>query len=166
MKVKLPSGNHAGYLDRLPERLVVKGYRYWMAGYETGSIEPWECAWSFYSSELGANDGRRAVSDLSCFVRALRVCAGCPLRTFPLGANRLCREECLAAALISACQHGDRLTRDTCIAGLAGCPHAGEIEETARLYAATLDRVGQVLMPVPADTIDEIIGRPAQTQFH
>ncbi|MFN0263628.1 hypothetical protein ACKTEK_07090 [Tepidamorphus sp. 3E244] len=166
MKFKLPSGNRESYLDRTPERLVVEGYRHWVAGYDTGSIDPWELAWTFYSQELGAVDGRRAIADLSCFVRSLRVCAGCPLRSFPFGAKRMCREECLAAALISACQHGDTLTRGNCITCLGGCDRAGEIEEAARRYAATLDKFGQTLMPVPAHVIDEIAGRPQQVQYH
>jgi len=166
MRFKLPCGNRECYLDRTPERLVVEGYRHWIAGYETGSIEPWELAWSYYSRELGAVEGRRAIADLSCFVRALRVCANCPLRAFPLGAKRLCKEECLAAALISACQHGDRITRGVCINGLSGCAGNAEIEDSARRYAATLDRIGQVLMPVPAHVIDDIVGKPERAQYH
>lgn len=77
MKFKLPCGNREYYLQRTPECLVVEGYRRWVAGYETGSIEPWEIAWSYYSRELGAVEGRRALADLSCFVRELRTCATC-----------------------------------------------------------------------------------------
>lgn len=166
MKFKLPCGNREYYLQRTPECLVVEGYRRWVAGYETGSIEPWEIAWSYYSRELGAVEGRRALADLSCFVRELRTCATCPLRMYPCGAKRLCRDECLAAALIAACQHGDVKSRATCLKSLAGCGAYEQVEDTARRFAATLDRLGQVLMPIPASVVDEIANTEIRVQYH
>lgn len=156
----------SSYLERRPERLVVEGYRRWMAGYETGSIEPWELAWSYYTSEFGDVEGRRAVADLSSFVRALRGCAQCPLRIFPYGAKSLCREECLAVGLIAACQHNDLTLRGGCITALGGCPRSNEIGEAAGRYAATLMELGQALMPIPPEVIDDIVGRPAHARFH
>src|SRR3712207_1074375 len=47
------------YLDRLPERLVVDGFRLWSAGYRTGDLGHWSRAWDLYAGELGADDGRR-----------------------------------------------------------------------------------------------------------
>jgi len=155
-----------GYLERRPERLVVEGYRRWMAGYETGSIEPWELAWSYYMTELGDADGRRAVSDLSSFVRALRGCAGCPLRIFPYGAKGLCREECLAVGLVAACQHNDATLRGCCITALGGCPRSNEISDAAGRYAATLMELGQALLPIPAGVMDDIVGRSSAPRFH
>src|SRR5690349_3609980 len=42
---QLNGANSAGYFDRLPEKLVLEGYRRWPAGFETGSIIPWEMTW-------------------------------------------------------------------------------------------------------------------------
>lgn len=39
---QLNGANTAGYFDRLPEKLVLEGYRRWTAGFETGSIIPWK----------------------------------------------------------------------------------------------------------------------------
>lgn len=160
------SASTTGYLERRPERLVVEGYRRWMAGYETGSIAPWELAWSFYVNELGDADGRRAVSDLSSFVRALRGCAGCPLRIFPFGAKGLCREECLAVGLVAACQHNDVTLRGCCISGLGGCARSNEIADAASRYAATLMDLGQALLPIPAEMMKDIVTRPPVGRFH
>lgn len=151
-------GLATAYGDRLPERLVVEGYRHWLAGYEMGTIEPWELAWSLYARELGSIAGRRALGDLSCFVRTLRGCAGCPLRNFPFGAKGLCREECLAVGLVAACQHGDRLTCLACVDGFGCQATRGEIEGAAAQLAGTLRELGQVLLPVPAHVIDAIAG--------
>ncbi|MEW5422208.1 hypothetical protein [Amorphus sp. 3PC139-8] len=166
MRRETPCAAGLSYLDRQPERLVVEGYRHWMAGYESGSIEPWETAWSYYTAELGAADGRRAVSDLSAFVRTLRGCAGCPLRIFPSGARHLCREECLAVGLVAACQHGDLDLEGCCISALAGCHRGIEIADAAGRYASTLKEIGQTLMPVPAQVLSDIVARSNQARFH
>ncbi|WP_306883490.1 hypothetical protein [Amorphus orientalis] len=154
------------FMDRRPERLVIEGYRNWMAGYQTGSIEPWEHTWSFYTSELGMVDGRRAVADLSAFVRTLRGCADCPLRIFPTGADRLCREECLAVGLIAAAQHGDVDLCGCCIEALSGCARRVEIGAAADRYADTLMELGQALHPVAPGAIQEILARGDIPRIH
>lgn len=166
MRRQMPPAAIQSYFDRQPERLVIEGYRHWMAGYETGSIEPWAIAWRYYMHELGDADGRRAVSDLSAFVLTLRGCAGCPLRIFPSGARRLCREECLAVGLVAACQHGDADLRGCCIAGLSGCARSSEIGEAAGRYAATLMELGQALLPVAPGTLGDLATRPPAVRFH
>lgn len=58
---QLNGANTAGYFDRLPEKLVLEGYRRWTAGFETGSIIPWGndtgplfgSAWAFGSKTRG-----------------------------------------------------------------------------------------------------------------
>ena len=54
-----------------PERLVGLGFRYWLKGFRTGDISCWERAWSAYSNVLGATAAKSAVTDLSCWVRAI-----------------------------------------------------------------------------------------------
>ena len=70
--------------DRGAERLIGLGFRHWVAGYKSGDIDRWEDAWRIYSSALGPNSARTAVTELSAWVRAvsaaarreIEVCAG------------------------------------------------------------------------------------------
>ena len=96
------------YFERPPERLVLEGYRRWLAGYDSGSVTPWEMTQALYEELLGAAEGRRVLAELSHFVRTLRQCAACPLRSFPFGAHHVCRDECVALGLIAALQHDDQ----------------------------------------------------------
>ena len=68
------------YFERPPERLVLEGYRRWLAGYDSGSVTPWEMTQALYEELLGAAEGRRVLAELSHFVRTLRQCAACPLQ--------------------------------------------------------------------------------------
>ena len=95
------------YFERPPERLVLEGYRRWLAGYDSGSVTPWEMTQALYEELLGAAEGRHVLAELSHFVRTLRQCAACPLRSFPFGAHHVCRDECVALGLIAALQHDD-----------------------------------------------------------
>lgn len=148
------------YLDHLPERLVVEGYRHWVAGYDTGMIDSWELATSLYERELGQREAKRLIGELSCWVRQIRRCSDCPLARFPYGSGSMCREECLAAAMVAAAQHGDRLTRDVCILGFGICPLSSGVAESTASFATSLDNAGLRLAPVPGTVIDTIAGRP------
>lgn len=166
MAIKLPCGNRTCLLDRLPERLVIDGYRYWMAGYETGSITPWELAWSLFAKELGPTDGRVALSALTCWVRTFRTWSHEPRRFFPFQCQRLCRDECLAVSLIAALQHNDTESARFCLDHLVDPSGRSETEKTADGLAGSLNDVGQTLMPVPFAIIEDIAARPPREQFH
>jgi hypothetical protein len=153
------NGHNDPYFDRAPEKLVLEGYRRLIAGFETGSIAPWELTWSLYETLLGESDGARALSELTLFVRALRKCASCPLRAFPFGAHHVSREECLALGLVAGLQHGDAEAVSLC-AGAMSCPlRCGELTRAARPLAETLGRLDQVLLPIPSRAIEDIIAR-------
>ncbi len=75
------------YFERPPERLVLEGYRRWLAGYDSGSVAPWEMTQALYEELLGAAEGRRVLAELSHFVRTLA-----PMRCLPAaGASRSAR---------------------------------------------------------------------------
>jgi len=131
------------------ETLVVEGLRRWLAGYQTGSIECWEMAWTFYAGRLGVSRARHAVTGLSCFARALNGWAKCGLSLMPYDCPHRCAHECLAVALVASWQRGDReaaanIAEELVISG--GLPFT---LEAAANFADTLRRLDLVL-PDPA----------------
>ena len=38
---------------------MLEGYRRWLAGYDSGSVTPWEMTQTLYEELLGAAEGRR-----------------------------------------------------------------------------------------------------------
>lgn len=154
------------YFARPAETLVLEGYRRWMAGFDTGSVTPWELTFSLYCDLLGSAQGRRALSDLSHFIRTLRRCASCPLRAFPFGAHHICRDECLTLGLIAAMQHGDPETETLCLKAIA-CPAMSiETAQAARIFADTLSELEQTLLPIPLSAIEDVLARRQRITLH
>lgn len=154
------------YFDRAPEKLVLEGYRRWTAGFETGSVIAWEMAFGLYSEILGSREGNRALSELSFFIRTLRHCALCPLKTFPFGSHHVCKEECLTLGLIAGLQNCDMLAARTCLNAMACPSRQEEVENAAIGFAETLAELDQVLLPIPKFAIDDIISRPLRAKYH
>ena len=154
------------YFARPPEKLVLEGHRRWMAGFDTGSVAPWELTFSLYSDLLGSEQGRRALSDLSHFVRTLRRCASCPLRSFPFDAHHICRDECLTLGLIAAMQHDDSAVAQLCLRSIACPAMCLEAAEAARTFAATLSSLEQTLLPIPLSVIEDVLARRQRTTLH
>jgi hypothetical protein len=154
------------YFNRPAEKLVLEGYRHWTAGYDTGSVVPWEMAWSLYSEILGNSKARVALAELSHFIRTLGRCAHCPLRAFPFGAHHLCREECLTLGLVAANQHGDEQAACLCLAGLACRLKAPEVGAAARDFATVLSGLDQELLPIPAAVVEDILARSGHRTVH
>jgi len=159
-------GHQGCYFERTPERLVLEGYRRWLAGFETGSVAPWELAFSLYSELLGPSAGRRAMSELSHFVRTLRQCAACPLRSFPFGAHHVCREECITLGLIAAIQHGQEETARLCLDAVACRPLQKSVGEAAGGFAETLSDLDQQLLPIPQSAIEDVLSRAGRMTIH
>lgn len=159
--------DHEGcYFERQPEKLVLEGYRRWMAGFDTGSVVPWELTFSLYTGLLGSGQGRRALSELSHFVRTLRSCSACPLRSFPFGAHHVCRDECLTLGLVAALQHDDVAAARSCLSAMT-CPALdGELAKAARGFAETLADLDQMLLPIPRQAIEDILNRATRATVH
>jgi len=166
MAMTLPCGNRVSYLERVPERLVVEGFRRWMAGYDHSSIEPWELAWNLYASELGLADARRAIAELSFWVRTVRYWADRPIACFPYGCQRLCREECFVASMIAAVQNGDQACLEVALAQLIPAEGRPAASAAAQGFGAALADIGQRLMPVPVKVVEDIARRPAPGRYH
>lgn len=112
-----------GYMSQKPERLIVSGFRCWMAGYQYDDVECWEYAWNLYAKELGAKNARAAISELQFWVRDLRAAAVHPIKCLPNGCACLCRDESLALSMVAASQCGDE---DAALAAALDLAHTCE----------------------------------------
>lgn len=161
-----PNDNGGCYFERLPEKLVLEGFRYWNTGFVTGSVTPWEMAWNLYAKSLGSEVGRHLLSELSHFVRTAYRCANCPFKTFPYGAHHICRDECATLGLIAGMQHGEEAAVQSCLDALT-CPlKCSEVAEAADGFAASLVKSELVLLPIPAPVIDDVLSRDARGTVH
>ncbi len=131
----------------VPERLVGLGFRYWLTGFRTGDISCWAKAWCAYSNALGAATAKNAVTDLSCWVRAINRHAQRDLETAAVDCERFCRDECIAIDMIAACQHNACPAMRACAFALLGCSLIDEVVEGAETFAATMRGADQVLPP-------------------
>lgn len=160
------NGHNGCYFDRVPEKLVLEGYRRWLAGYETGSVTPWELGWALYNHHLGGAAGRRALGELSHLVRTLRFCAACPLASFPFDAHHVCRDECLVLGIIAALQHDDADATATCLSAMSCPARRDDIREAAASFADTLSALHQHLLPIPAQAIEDVLRRAGRSTIH
>ncbi len=157
---------HEDYLARTPERLVLEGYRYWIAGYDNNSVIPWELAWSLYERILGAEQAKSAVAELANYIRIVGRCATCPLRSFPSGAHHLCREECLTLAMIAGAQHCDELVVRKCLDAMTCPTRCDAVAMAAGSFALTLRSMNQKLLPIPVNVVDDIVNRGNSNTVH
>lgn len=159
-------GRHENYLARTPERLVLEGYRHWIAGYDNNSVIPWELAWSLYERLLGAEQAKTALAELSNYIRIVGRCATCPLRSFPSGAHHLCREECLTLAMIAGAQHSDEAVVRKCLDAMTCPARCDAVAMAAGSFALTLRAMNQKLLPIPVNVVDDILSRGDSKTVH
>ena len=159
MSVASSGTSAAALLDLCPERLVVVGFRSWMAGYEHGSIECWEVAWNLYAGELEPYHARRAFGDLQYWVRAVRNSSERPIGCFPHCCRRVCRDECMALSVVSALQHGARDVARTAAHYLTGSRSSDAVTTVtaaAAAFSASLLDAGQKLTEVTPSVVETI----------
>jgi hypothetical protein len=130
-----------------PERLVGLGFRYWLTGFRNGDISCWERTWRAYSNALGTTTAKSAVSDLSCWVRAISRHSQRSLKTADVDCESFCRDECIAIEMISACQHNACPAMRACAFALLGCSMIEEVVQGAESFAATMRGADQLLPP-------------------
>jgi hypothetical protein len=144
-----------------PERLVGLGFRYWLAGYRTGEIACWEKAWRAYTDVMGPTRAKHALTDLSGWVRAVNLHAQRPLEAPAVDCNGFCRDECVAIAMIAACQHNACPAMRACAFSLLGCSMIDEVVQGAESFAATMRGAEQVLLPAYAHGASLLAMQPA-----
>ena len=161
-----PCGRSVALFDRLPERLVLEGFRRWMAGYSTGDLGHWEEAWNLHASSLGTRDARVVVDRLAKFVRTVRDWSICPINCFPGGCRHICRSECFALAMVASSQNQDLDSLASAMRHLLDPDGHEEAMLPALAYAEAMKESDLMLMPVPKNVIDEIAGRPQHERLH
>jgi hypothetical protein len=134
------------------ERLVGLGFRLWLNGLKTGDIGYWEKAWCTYSSAMGPAVAKSAVRDLSSWVRSIRQHSQRDLETAATGCDGFCRDECVAIAMIAACQHEICPAMRACAFTLLGCSMIDEVVGVADSFAHTLQSADRILSPALTTT--------------
>lgn len=143
-------------LRRQPELLVLEGYWHWLAGYISGEIQPWECVRQKYAELIGGRQARLVLSDLAHWVRVLGLSRADGLTHFPSGCAHLCRDECLALALVASAQNGDEDASLFAARAISSGDKSVLIIDATRDYADALVEAGQRLEPVPLHVIADI----------
>jgi hypothetical protein len=151
-KVDRLGSGWAGASSRVPpqsgaEWLVGMGFRCWLAGYDTGDIACWENGWNEYSRALGPERARRAVTELACWVRAVRASAARRIEYSPVGCPAFCADECLAISLIAASQHHRCPAMRACALALTGSDAVDPVLKAANAFADALQEADQRLSP-------------------
>ncbi|MBL4786310.1 MAG: hypothetical protein JKY49_12865 [Cohaesibacteraceae bacterium] len=140
-----PQGQTKPCPVNIAEHLVVDGFRYWNAGFDTGQIECWELARKAYENALDPQLAKRALGELSTWVRTSRKSAGRQFETLPYGCLRLCRDECAARRLIAACQHNDEQAKRDAALDLVGEHGIQAAIRTAQDLADVLSESAHIL---------------------
>jgi len=128
-------------------RLVGVGFRLWMSGCKTGDVSCWENAWQLYVSLLGPRPAQTAVTELSSWVRTVASSANREIETNPDTCPGFCKDECLAIAMIAACQHKTCPAMRACAFALIENSGVEPVVDQSERFAMTLVAVDHVLSP-------------------
>jgi hypothetical protein len=142
-----PAAVSRGHNSRGAEWLVGTGFRCWLAGYDTGDIACWETGWNAYAGALGPSHAKRAVTELACWVRALRASASRKIEYYPFGCAGFCADECMAISLIAASQHHRCPAMRACALALTGSDLVDPVIDAANAFADALQEADQHLSP-------------------
>ncbi len=129
------------------EWLVGMGFRCWLAGYDTCDIGCWENGWTAYARALGTERAKRAVTELACWVRAVRATASRRIEYSPVGCPGFCADECMAISLIAASQHHRCPAMRACAAALTGSELVDPVLDAANAFADVMQEADQRLSP-------------------
>jgi hypothetical protein len=148
-----------------PERIVGIGFRYWMLGLMSGEIGCWEKAWGLYSGLFGTASARIAVGNLSSWVSAVGASSQRDIEVFPERCRSFCRDECIAIAMIAACQHNTCPAMRTCAFALVENAMIDGVIEKAQAFADTLSSLEHRLSAASIGGA-ALCGRPSTSELH
>jgi hypothetical protein len=160
-KARIMNRPAADYLCRLPEHLVLEGYRGGLSAFSCSNAAGLDDVLALYRGTVGEKSAGPLISTCVDFLGTLGRCAVCHLGFFPAGTMHLCRDEALVLALIAAVQHGDEDAQLAAARGLSCQYRAPALAVSAGTFGLVLKGCGQTLLPVPSDVVDSLIARPA-----
>lgn len=141
----LSTGNEAKFSSSA--RLVGVGFRLWLSGCKTGDLSCWQTAWDLYESIIGPKNTELAVSELSAWVKTVASSAARDIELNPATCPGFCKDECLAIAMIAACQHKTCPAMRACAFALIESSGIEPVVDQSERFAMTLVAVDQVLSP-------------------
>jgi hypothetical protein len=153
-------------VDRTPERLVGLGFRHWVAGYQTGNLHCWESAWSVYERALGGRNARLAVSELSSWVKSVSAAARRDISVLPANCRDFCRDECLAVAMVAACQHNTCPALKACTFALIESSMIDEVVHHTECFGVVLRSLNQMLAPQSMRSLGTLAGADLSRALH
>lgn len=173
-KIDRQMGGKASHRAFVPPRsgaewLVGVGFRCWLAGYDTGDIACWENGWNEYNRLLGTERAKRAVTELACWVRAVRASASRKIEYYPFGCAGFCADERMAISLIAASQHHRCPAMRACALALTGSDLVEPVIDAANAFADALQEANQRLSQdaVAALMVDRRkVGMDGRTDHH
>lgn len=149
-----------------PERLVALGFRFWTLGCKRGDIHAWERAFSVYSCKLGNREARLAVSGLSSWVACVNASARREICVAAADQREFCRDECLAVAMIAACQHDACPALKACAFSLVEASMVDEVMTETESFATILRSLKQTLSPACIALAAELAEIPHRRHLH
>jgi len=87
------------------------------------------------------------VTELACWVRAVRASASRKIEYYPFGRVGFCRDECMAISLIAASQHHRCPAMRACALALTASSLVEPVIDAANAFADALQAVDQLLSP-------------------
>lgn len=154
-----PTAKAPDYLDSLPEQLVVRGLRAWMFGLEFNDMACLMAASDLYEETLGGRPGAYCNALMGRWVRQLWRETPQKLSFYPPCCKFMTHDECMAAGLIAALQHGDadaaRIASGLLLKRDAGSGMHGHVDKAADI-ASALAECGQMLIRVPKSVVERI----------
>ena len=129
-------------IDDPTAKLVGIGFRSWYAGYETGDINCWEAGWHYFNQQLGHTQAKGAVTELACWVRAVREHTKRSIEVFPMGCDGFNADERLAISLVAATQDDACPALTSCAYALIGTDNTQEVINAAQGFAHVLSGAG------------------------
>lgn len=136
-----------------PEQIVALGFRYWVLGRRVGCIEPWQDAWGLYTRSFGLCGARRAVGALSTWVDTVCRSTVRGIDVAPAACPSFCRDECLAVAMIAACQNDRCPAMRACAFALVESSMIDRVVDDAQSFASTLIELEHRVTAPPAAVI-------------
>lgn len=126
-------------------RLVGVGFRNWYLGSESGDISHWETSWRLFTDELGHDGAREVVTELACWVRAVREHTNRPIAIGKRSSAGFNADERLAISLVAASQQNACPVLQSCACALLGNDDTDEVIDSAQGLAHALSGVGMLV---------------------